>query len=62
MSDCKQRAMEFGIISFKHCYREANQVADELAKNSFVSRSSSSWESVIPDFISNSLVNDMSII
>ncbi|KAE8797118.1 Ketohexokinase [Hordeum vulgare] len=62
VSECQHMALEFGRISFKHCFREANQVADELAKNAFPNRSSSSWEVVIPDFISHLIVNDMSII
>ena len=28
---CKQFAMDFTKICFKHCFREANQVADSLA-------------------------------
>ena len=62
ITKCKQLMMDFASISFRHCYREANQVADELAKNSFTTRSSSSWDDEIPDFISHLLVNDMSII
>ena len=62
ITECKQLMMDFASISFRHCYREANQVADELAKNSFTTRSSSSWDDEIPDFISHLLVNDMSII
>lgn len=49
-------------MSFKHYFREANQVADELAKHSFRARSSASWDDVIPDFVSHLLVNDMTII
>ena len=52
VAECKQMALEFGRISFKHCYPQANQVADELAKNSFTNRSSSFWEALMPNFIS----------
>nr|XP_020186036.1 uncharacterized protein LOC109771748 [Aegilops tauschii subsp. strangulata] len=57
--ECKQLMMDFASVSFKHCYREANQVADELAKNSFMNRVSGFWD-VIP--VSNLIVNDMSIV
>ena len=60
--ECKQMAMDFTKISYKHCFREANQVADSLAKSSFDSRSSGLWDNSIPDFISHLLVNDMTII
>ena len=61
ITECKQLVMDFASVSFKHYYREANQVAGELAKNSFMNRVSRFWD-VIPDFISHLIVNDMSII
>jgi ribonuclease HI len=60
--ECKQLAMDFASVSYTQCPREANEVAHSLAKNSFSEKSSLFWESVIPDFISHSIVNDMSII
>ena len=62
VAECKQLFVEFAKITFKHCFREANQVADELAKQSFRSNSSSSWDAIIPDFISHHLVNDLTVI
>ena len=59
VSECKHLSMNFAKISFKHRFLEANQVADELAKHSFRTRSSASWDDVIADFISHLLVNDM---
>ena len=59
VSECKQLAIDFAKILHKHCFREANQLADELAKHSFRTRSSASWDDVIADFISHLLVNDM---
>lgn len=62
VAECKQLSIDFTKLSFKHCFREANQVADELAKQCFSSKSSGSWDAVVPDFISHLLVNDMTII
>lgn len=57
--ECKQLVMDFGKISLPY---EANRIADQLAKNSFTTRSSYSWDDAILDFISHLLVNHMSSI
>ncbi|KAE8770875.1 Bidirectional sugar transporter SWEET14 [Hordeum vulgare] len=62
MAECKQLSIDFAKLSFGHCFREANQVADELAKQRFRPRSSGSWDSSVLDFISHLLVNDVTII
>ena len=62
LAECKQLSLDVSKIPFNHCYREANQVADMLAKHSYNSRSPSVWDDVMPDFISHLLVNDMTII
>ena len=62
VAECKQLSLDFSKLTFNHCYREANQVADKLAKHSYNSRSPSVWDDVMPDFISHLLVNDMTII
>ena len=62
IAECKQPSMDFVNISFMHCFREASQVADEIARHSFSSINSSTWDTEIPDFISHLLVNDMTII
>ena len=62
VAECMQLSIDFNKLSFKHCFREVNQVADELAKHCFSIRVPGSWDDVIPDFISHLLVNDMSII
>ena len=54
--------MDFAEISFKHYLQKANQVVDALAKHSFRARSSSSWDDVIPNFVSHLLVNNMVIV
>ena len=46
-----------------HSFREANSVADSLAKHGYYStRSPSLWDNSIPDSISEHFVNDLSII
>lgn len=53
--------MEFAHISFDHCSREANSVADALAKHCISMKKSEVWEN-IPDFIFHLFVNDLAII
>lgn len=62
LMECKQLEMDFATVSYNHCLREANSVANELAKFSYRNRSSSTWDSSFPDFISLKIVNDMAII
>ncbi|VAI55049.1 hypothetical protein VPH35_109687 [Triticum aestivum] len=60
--DGKQTCTDFAAVSYLHCFREANEVADLLAKHSSLSRSSHLWEDSTPDFISHAIINDLSII
>lgn len=60
--ECKQLSMDFATVEYSQCLREANMVAHELAQCSFREYSSMFWDSVIPDFISHSYVNDLAII
>ena len=62
IAECKNLMLDYEKISFNHCFREANMVADEIAKYSFSNRASVVWEDETPAFISHLLVNDMSII
>ena len=55
-------AMEFSSVSFVHCRREANLVADSLAKHCFSTRVSEVWDSFSPDFILSKIINDLAII
>jgi hypothetical protein len=40
---CIDIASFIGSVSFKHCSREANQVAHEIAKFSFLNNQSCNW-------------------
>ena len=62
ITECSFMAMEFASIDFVHCSREANMVADCLAKHCFRINKSESWESNVPDFILHHYVNDLAII
>ena len=45
--ECEQMELEFAKISFVHCFRDANEVADSLAKISLTIRSSGFLENVL---------------
>lgn len=59
---CKELAQDLAQVSYIHYFREANEVTNELARNSFSAKTSNYWDSIIPDFISHSIVHDLSII
>lgn len=57
--ECKQLALDFAKMSYAHSLREANEVVDVLAKNSFSGKCSAFWDSMMPDFTSQALLNDL---
>jgi ribonuclease HI len=61
-ADCVDLSSSIGEVSFKHCPREANGVAHELARVAFESSSSGFWEGEPPNFIVSHLVNDVTIL
>jgi ribonuclease HI len=58
-ADCVDLAALIDKVSFKHCPREANEVAHEIASNSFSSRNSYNWVDEPSDFIICKLLNDV---
>ena len=60
--DCFKLWQEFSLISIEHCNRDANQVAHELARNSFLNRSSCIWADEPPNFIFATLAKDAILI
>ena len=62
VAECKQPALDFASVEYSHCFREANEVAHRLVQKSLSDKSSIFWESFIPDFITHSIVNDLTII
>jgi ribonuclease HI len=61
-ADCVDLSSSIGVVSFKHCPREANRVAHELARVAFESSSSGLWEGEPPNFIVSHLVNDVTVL
>jgi hypothetical protein len=53
---------DFDNVSIEYCNREANQVAHDLAKNSFISRNSCTWVNEPPSFIISKLANDVIVL
>ena len=50
-----------GIVSFKHCPREENDVAHELARSCFIDKISCNWVDEPHSFILGKLINDVTI-
>jgi ribonuclease HI len=62
VANCMDLASLLDSVSFKHCSREENEVAHELASSSFSSKPSSSWFEEPPDFILSRIVNDVTVL
>jgi ribonuclease HI len=60
-ADCIDLSSSIGTVKFNYCSREANQVAHELAKFSFLNALSCSWVDEPPSFLLGSLLNDVTI-
>jgi ribonuclease HI len=58
-ADCVDLASLIGNVIFKYCPREANEVAHELARFCFSSRSSCNWVDEPPSFLLEKLINDV---
>jgi ribonuclease HI len=61
-ADCVDLASSIGVVSFRHCPRDANEVAHVLARAAFDSGSSGFWEGEPPEVIVSHLVNDVTIL
>jgi ribonuclease HI len=61
-ADCVDLVSQIGSVSFKHYLREANEVAHELAKNSFTCNRSFSWYAEAPHFNVSKLINNVTIL
>jgi hypothetical protein len=49
-ADCIDLASSIGSVCFKHCLRDTNQTAHELARTSFHSKSLCNWDDEPPSF------------
>jgi hypothetical protein len=57
--DCNVLWSGFDNVNMEHCNREANQVAHEVAKNSFISNNSCILFDEPPTFLLSKLANDV---
>lgn len=60
--ECKLLSLDFSKISMLYCFRDANQVAGELARVASSNRTSIVWRDETRYFISRYLVSDLSIV
>ena len=61
-ADCVDLITQIGTVTFRHCPREANEVAHELARLCFVEKRSCNWVDEPPSCIIGKLVNDVTIV
>jgi ribonuclease HI len=62
LADCVDLAFSIGSVSFQFCPREANQVADDIARFCFQNKITCTWDDDPPSFLQNSLVNDITVL
>ena len=61
-AECVDIATSIGKVIFKHCFRDANSVAHELAKFIFCNKCDNSWANEPPGFLLSQLVNDVIVL
>jgi ribonuclease HI len=62
LAGCVDLASLLNSVCFQYCPREANEVAHDLARDSFMCKISSSWVDKPPDFIICKLLNDVTVL
>ena len=58
-ADCVELDFSIEGVIFKHCPREANKAAHEIAKECFLNNISCNWDDKPPSFLLNSIINDV---
>jgi ribonuclease HI len=61
-AECVDLVPAIGLVSFKVCSREANQVAHNIARFFFSNNISCNWVDEPPSFIFDSLTNDVVVL
>jgi hypothetical protein len=61
-ADCTDKVVSIRSVSFNHVPREVNQVSHVLASQCFSTELSCNWIDESSSFISDKLVNDVTII
>jgi ribonuclease HI len=60
--DCLDIATTIGEVKFKFCSREANQVAHENDRFSYLNNQTCNWVDEPPSFILGRLINDVTVL
>ena len=58
---CSTICSGFQEISIEHCSRDANRVADELAKQAMQTKTNCIWDDEPPSFILECVLNDVTV-
>ena len=61
-ADCVDMASTIGIVTYRHCLREANKAAHEIARVCFHNKDSCNWVDEPPSFLLDSLLDDVTIV
>jgi hypothetical protein len=61
-SNIVNSALQISKVKFKHCPREANQIAHELARVAYTNKNSCSWRTNTSSFMISTLIEDVIII
>jgi ribonuclease HI len=62
LADCVDFASSIGNVTYQFCPREANKVADDIARFCFQNKITCTWDDDPPSFLLNSIVNDVTIL
>ena len=62
LADIFQNSFRIGLVSFTHCPREANRVAHNLAKSTYISKSVVFWGRDPPSCIMKNITDDVTIL
>ena len=58
-ADIVDQVTNIGAVQFNHIPREANKVADELARKGFSDKMHCIWDDDPPSFVLSSFINDV---
>jgi ribonuclease HI len=61
-ADCVDATTIIGSVIYQFCPREANKVADDIARFCFQNKITCTWDDDPPSFLLNSLVNDIIVL
>jgi hypothetical protein len=61
LEDYRMLSLGMRKITFQHCHRETNKVADELARHSYLNHVDCFWDDEPPIFLFPKLINDVGL-